>query len=105
MVTIGRMSAMEDIPMGLGPLGPFVLAWTVMMAAMMFPSALPLMFEFARHAERRRGWRLATVLLGTDSPANRELIIKNNPVLKKDPDHLVAGQTYWIAAPVADAMK
>jgi hypothetical protein len=49
--------------------------------------------------------KLATVLLGTDSPANRELIIKNNPVLKKDPDHLVAGQTYWIAAPVADAMK
>ena len=23
--------------------------------------------------------------------------------LKKDPDHLVAGQTYWINAPTADA--
>jgi len=64
MVTIGRMSAMEDIPMGLGPLGPFVVAWTVMMTAMMLPSAMPLMFEFARNAERRRGWRVATALLG-----------------------------------------
>src|SRR6478752_5645052 len=64
IVTIGRMSAMEDMPMGLGPLGPFVVAWTVMMAAMMFPSAMPLMFAFARTAERRRGWRVASALLG-----------------------------------------
>ena len=63
-VTIVRMSAMDDMSMGLGQLGPFVVAWTVMMAAMMFPSALPLMFEFARNAERRRGWRVATALLG-----------------------------------------
>jgi len=63
-VTIVRMSVMDDMSMGLGPLGPFVVAWTVMMAAMMFPSALPLMFEFARNAERRRGWRVATALLG-----------------------------------------
>jgi predicted metal-binding membrane protein len=63
-VTIVRMSAMDDMSMGLGPLGPFVVAWTVMMAAMMFPSALPLMFDFARNAERRRGWRVATALLG-----------------------------------------
>src|SRR5438874_773541 len=63
-VTIVRMSAMDDMTMGLGPLGPFVVAWTVMMAAMMFPSAVPLMFEFARNAERRRGWRVATPLLG-----------------------------------------
>ena len=63
-VTIVRMSAMDDMSMGLGPLAPFVVAWTVMMAAMMFPSAMPLMFEFARNAERRRGWRVATVLLG-----------------------------------------
>jgi predicted metal-binding membrane protein len=63
-VTIVRMSAMDDIAMGLGPLGPFVVAWTVMMAAMMFPSAMPLIFEFARNAERRRGWRVATALLG-----------------------------------------
>jgi predicted metal-binding membrane protein len=64
IVTISRMSSMEDMLMGLGPLGPFVVAWTVMMAAMMFPSAMPLMFEFARNAERRRGWAAATALLG-----------------------------------------
>jgi hypothetical protein len=48
--------------------------------------------------------KLAVVLLGSDTPANRDLITKSNPSLKNDPDHLVAGQTYWIAAPVADAM-
>src|SRR5215472_1834424 len=64
IVTIARMSSMEDMPMGLGPLGPFAVAWAIMMAAMMFPSAMPLMFEFARNAERRRGWRVATALLG-----------------------------------------
>jgi predicted metal-binding membrane protein len=64
VVTIARMSSMDDMTMGLGSLGPFVVAWTVMMAAMMFPSAMPLVFEFARNAERRRGWRVATALLG-----------------------------------------
>jgi predicted metal-binding membrane protein len=63
-LTIARMSSMDNMTMGLGPLGPFAVAWTVMMVAMMFPSALPLMFEFARNAERRRGWRAATALLG-----------------------------------------
>ncbi len=48
--------------------------------------------------------KLAVVLLGSDTPANRDLVTKSNPSLKKDPDHLVAGQTYWIAAPTADAM-
>src|SRR5215831_18813019 len=41
-----------------------VVAWTVRMAAMMLPSAMPVVFEFARNAERRRGWRAATALLG-----------------------------------------
>jgi predicted metal-binding membrane protein len=63
-VTIARMSSMDDMTMGLGPIGLFAVAWTVMMAAMMIPSALPLMFEFARNAERRRGWQVATALLG-----------------------------------------
>src|SRR5919197_4525487 len=63
-VTIARMSSMDDMSMGLGPVGPFVAAWTVMMAAMMFPSATPLVFEFARNAEGRRGWQAATALLG-----------------------------------------
>ncbi|MBC8107316.1 MAG: LysM peptidoglycan-binding domain-containing protein [Anaerolineae bacterium] len=46
--------------------------------------------------------KLAIALLGSDTPANRDLIIKSNPSLKQDPDHLVAGQTYWIAAPTAE---
>jgi predicted metal-binding membrane protein len=63
-VTIARMSSMDDMTMGPGSIGPFVVAWTVMMAAMMVPSAMPLVFEFARNAEGRRGWRVATALLG-----------------------------------------
>jgi predicted metal-binding membrane protein len=62
--TIARMSAMDDMAMGLGSFGPFVVTWTAMMAAMMLPTAMPLVFEFAQHAERRRRWRIATVLLG-----------------------------------------
>jgi predicted metal-binding membrane protein len=63
-LTVARMSSMGDMTMGLGPFGPFVVTWTVMMAAMMIPSATPLVFEFARYAEGRRGWRAATALLG-----------------------------------------
>jgi len=43
--------------------------------------------------------KLAVALLGSDTPANRDLIVGSNPSLKQDPDHLVAGQTYWIGAP------
>jgi hypothetical protein len=43
---------------------------------------------------------LATALLGSDTAENRAAIINNNEVLKKDPDRVVAGQTYWIPAPV-----
>jgi predicted metal-binding membrane protein len=63
--TIVRMRSMHGMAMGLGAFGPFVASWTVMMAAMMLPSAIPLVFEFAQHTERRRGWRAATALLGT----------------------------------------
>src|SRR5689334_3722841 len=70
-VTIARMSpmdagtgSMDDMSMGLGAVVPFVAAWTLMMVAMMLPSATPLVFEFARRAERRSGWRTATALLG-----------------------------------------
>jgi predicted metal-binding membrane protein len=65
-LTIARMSSMDDMTMamGLGSLGPFVVTWIVMMAAMMMPTATPLVFEFARTAEGRRGWRAATALLG-----------------------------------------
>jgi predicted metal-binding membrane protein len=53
-----------EMTLGLGSLGPFVAGWAVMMAAMMLPSATPLVFEFARSAEGRRGWQAATALLG-----------------------------------------
>ena len=53
-VTIARMSTMDDMTMGLGPVGAFAAGWALMMAAMMFPSATPLVFEFARNAEGRR---------------------------------------------------
>jgi len=63
-VTIVRMGSMDDMSMGLGSLDAFIAGWTVMMAAMMLPSALPLVFAFARRAEGRRGWQAATALLG-----------------------------------------
>ncbi len=63
-LTIAQSRSMDGMTMGLGSIGPFVASWVVMMAAMMFPSATPLMFEFARNAEGRRGWRAATALLG-----------------------------------------
>jgi predicted metal-binding membrane protein len=63
-LTIVLLSSMDDMAMGLGSFGPFVASWAVMMAAMMLPSAIPLVFEFAQHTERRRGWRAATALLG-----------------------------------------
>src|SRR5437660_8000968 len=43
-LTIARMSSMDDMPMGLGSFGPFVVTWTVMMAAMMISSATTLVF-------------------------------------------------------------
>ncbi len=57
------MADMGDMPMGLGPPGAFAAGWLLMMAAMMLPTVLPLVFEFARHAERRAGWQMATGLL------------------------------------------
>jgi predicted metal-binding membrane protein len=63
-LTIAGSRSMDDMTMGLGSMGSFVAAWTVMMAAMMLPSATPLVFEFARNAEGRRGWQAATALLG-----------------------------------------
>src|ERR1051326_6549841 len=62
--TIVSMSTMDDMAMGLGPFDAFVATWVVMMAAMMLASALPLVFDFAQHAERRRNWRLATAVMG-----------------------------------------
>jgi predicted metal-binding membrane protein len=50
--------------MGLGPASSFVTTWTVMMAALMLPSAIPLVYRFAREAEGRRGRPVALALLG-----------------------------------------
>jgi predicted metal-binding membrane protein len=57
-------TAMGEMAMWLGSFSSFVGTWAVMMAAMMLPSAIPLLFEFARNSERRRGWRTATAVLG-----------------------------------------
>src|SRR5207245_11679572 len=54
------MAGMDGMDMGLGPIESFAAAWVVMMAAMMLSSAIPVVLEFARTAERRRGWQLAT---------------------------------------------
>jgi len=57
------MADMNGMDMGLGPLESFAATWVVMMAAMMLPSAVPLVLEFTRTAERRRGWSVATGVL------------------------------------------
>ncbi len=63
IVVIDQSRTMGDMPMGLGSPGSFAAGWLVMMAAMMLPTALPLVFEFARRSERRAGWQVATGLL------------------------------------------
>jgi predicted metal-binding membrane protein len=55
--------AAMDRAMGLGSLQSFATTWLVMMAAMMLPTALPLVYEFAHNAEGRRGWPVATAAL------------------------------------------
>jgi phage tail protein X len=47
--------------------------------------------------------KLAVILLGSDTRANRDLIVRSNFTLKQKPDHLVAGVTYWIPAPIAES--
>lgn len=59
-----RSMAAMDMEMGLGSLPSFATTWLVMMAAMMLPSAVPLVYEFAHNAERRGGWQVATAALG-----------------------------------------
>jgi predicted metal-binding membrane protein len=63
IIVIYQSRSMGDMEMGLGPPGAFAAGWVLMMAAMMLPTALPLIFEFARHSERRSGWQVATALL------------------------------------------
>jgi predicted metal-binding membrane protein len=63
-VLVRRSGAMSGIAIEPGTLGSFAVSWTVMMAAMMLPSALPLVFEFGRRSEGRTHWRAAAGLLG-----------------------------------------
>jgi predicted metal-binding membrane protein len=62
-VTIWQTRSAGEMEMDLGSLGSFAIGWTVMMAAMMLPSALPLVYEFARRSEGRRRWQAATGVL------------------------------------------
>jgi predicted metal-binding membrane protein len=64
LLMVQQSRSMDGMAMGPGSLGPFAASWTVMMVAMMLPSALPMVFEFARNAEGRRGWHIATGVLG-----------------------------------------
>src|SRR5256712_12177974 len=65
-VMVQQSRSMAGMDMGLGRIESFAATWVVMMAAMMLPSALPVVLEFARTAERRRGWQVATgVVAGT----------------------------------------
>ena len=57
------MAGMDGMDMGLGAIESFAASWLVMMAAMMLPSAVPVVLEFARMTERRRGWQVATGVL------------------------------------------
>lgn len=61
--TIDQARSMTGMAMGLGPWESFAVAWVAMMAAMMLPSAIPLIFEFARRSEGRRAWPAATAVL------------------------------------------
>ena len=57
------MAEMAGMDMGLGPIESFAATWVVMMAAMMLPSAIPVVLEFALTAERRRRWQVAAGVL------------------------------------------
>jgi len=57
------MAMSSGMTMGLGPVWPFAVTWTEMMAAMMLPSAIPLVYRFARQAEGRRARPFALAVL------------------------------------------
>jgi predicted metal-binding membrane protein len=60
---IAQSRSMGGMAMGLGTPAAFATVWLLMMTAMMLPTALPLVSEFVRGAERRRGWQLSAALL------------------------------------------
>ena len=61
-VTAWQMAS-SGMRMGLGPVWSFAITWTEMMAAMMLPSAIPLVFRFAREAQGRRARPFALAVL------------------------------------------
>jgi len=64
-LTIWQSRSTGGMAMDHGSLASFAISWVVMMAAMMLPSALPLVYEFARRSEGRRHWQAATGVLAT----------------------------------------
>jgi predicted metal-binding membrane protein len=62
-LTIWQSMSGGGMEMGIGSFESFAISWAVMMTAMMLPTALPLVYEFARRSERRRGWHAATGVL------------------------------------------
>jgi predicted metal-binding membrane protein len=62
-LTIVQSRSLGGMAMDPRTVGSFATSWVVMMAAMMLPSAMPLVLEFARSSEGRRGWRAATAVL------------------------------------------
>jgi predicted metal-binding membrane protein len=62
-LTIWQLRSTGGMATDLGSLEAFAASWVVMMAAMMLPSVLPLVYEFARRSEGRRRWRAATGVL------------------------------------------
>jgi len=53
----------SGMTMGLGPVLSFATTWTLMMAALMLPSAIPLVYRFAREAEGRPARPVALAVL------------------------------------------
>ena len=62
-LTIWQSRSTGGMGMDIGSLESFATSWAVMMTAMMLPSALPLVCEFARRSEGRRHWQAATGVL------------------------------------------
>jgi predicted metal-binding membrane protein len=62
-LTIWQSTSAGEMEMGIGSLESFAISWAVMMTAMMLPTALPLVYEFARRSEGRRRWQAATGVL------------------------------------------
>lgn len=70
------------------------------------PASLANGFREYKAAEGDTVSRMASQFLGENTPANRDLIIRANPSLQKNPDIVVSGRTYNIpmTAPAQNAV-